>query len=207
MGDGTGVADEASGNTQQPPQQKNRSMTKIPAYSGTRHLCVILTSVLAASLLAGCATSTGADTSAEAPYCYKTSKGRVVACTRVPAPSLNADAQAKRFTPDPNALTVYVVRRNWGDGGRFVKISADNEMAAETLPNTMVRFKLKPGTHTFTLDFEGQRQVATVMVKLVTYDFFGSMERFGHGRARLYGRLTARMQFGKGLTRLAWSPT
>ena len=144
MGDGTGVADEASGNTQQPPQQKNRSMTKIPAYSGTRHLCVILTSVLAASLLAGCATSTGADTSAEAPYCYKTSKGRVVACTRVPAPSLNADAQAKRFTPDPNALTVYVVRRNWGDGGRFVKISADNAMAAETLPNTMVPFKLKP---------------------------------------------------------------
>lgn len=162
MGDGTGVADEASGNTQQPPQQKNRSMTKIPAYSGTRHLCVILTSVLAASLLAGCATSTGVDTSAEAPYCYKTSKGRVVACTRVPAPSLNADAQAKRFTPDPNALTVYVVRSNWGDGGRFVKISADNAMAAETLPNTMVRFKLKPGTHTFTLDFEGERQVATV---------------------------------------------
>ena len=35
-------------------------------------------------------------------------------------------------------------------------------MAAETLPNTMVRFKLKPGTHTFTLDFEGERQVATV---------------------------------------------
>uniref|UniRef100_UPI0030F5C547 hypothetical protein n=1 Tax=uncultured Acidovorax sp. TaxID=158751 RepID=UPI0030F5C547 len=162
MGDGTGVADEASGNTQQPPQQKNRSMTKITAYSGTRRLSVILSSVLAASLLAGCATSTGADPSAEAPYCYKTSKGRVVACTRVPAPSLNADAQAKRFTPDPNALTVYVVRRNWGDGGRFVKISADNEMAAETLPNTMVRFKLKPGTHAFTLDFEGERQVATV---------------------------------------------
>ena len=162
MGDGTGVADEASGNTQQPPQQKNRSMTKIPAYSGTRRLCVILTSALVASLLAGCATPTGADPSAEAPYCYKARKGRVIACTRVPAPSLNADAQAKRFTPDPNALTVYVVRRNWGDGGRFVKISADNEIAAETLPNTMVRFKLKPGTHTFSLDFEGERQVATV---------------------------------------------
>ena len=162
MGKSAGVADKPAVADQQPPQQRIRSMTKIPPHSGTRRLCVILTSALVASLLAGCATPTGADPSAEAPYCYKARKGRVIACTRVPAPSLNADAQAKRFTPDPNALTVYVVRRNWGDGGRFVKISADNEMAAETLPNTMVRFKLKPGTHTFTLDFEGERQVATV---------------------------------------------
>lgn len=156
------VADEPSAATQQPQQKRIGSMTKNPAYSGTRRLSLILTSVLATGLLAGCATRTGADSSVEAPYCYKTSKGRAIACTRVPAPSLNADAQAKRFTPDPNAFTVYVVRRNWGDGGHFVKISADNAMAAETLPNTMVRFKLKPGTHTFTLDFEGERQVATV---------------------------------------------
>lgn len=136
-------------------------MTKNPAYPAT-HFSVILASVLTVSLLAGCATSNGVDSTAEVPYCYKTSKGRVKACTQMPAPSLNADAQAKRFTRDPSALTVYVVRRNWGDGGLIVKVSADNGMAAETLPNTMVRLKLKPGAHTFAFDFEGARQVVTI---------------------------------------------
>ena len=118
--------------------------------------------VVAAGLLAGCATPPPPDPTAEAPFCHKTNKGRVIACTKAPAPSLNADADAKRFAPDPGALTVYVVRRNWADGGNFVKVQVDDGPAVETLPNTMVRVKLKPGPHTIAFEFEGQRKTTTI---------------------------------------------
>lgn len=121
--------------------------------------------VLVAGLLAGCATPPAPDPTVEIPYCHKTNKGRVIACTTAPAPSLNADAQAKQFAPDPNALTVYVVRRNWGDGRNFVKVQADGGAAVETLPNTMVRYRLKPGSHSIAFDFEGQRPATTVAGK------------------------------------------
>jgi hypothetical protein len=118
--------------------------------------------IASGALLAGCATPPPPDPAAELPHCYKTNKGRVIACTQAPAPSLNADADAKRFTPDPTALTVYVVRRNWGDGRHFIKVQADGGPTVETLPNTMVRYRLKPGTHTIAFEFEGQRPATTV---------------------------------------------
>lgn len=111
-----------------------------------------------AAVLAGCATPPVADPTAEAPHCHKTNRGRVLECTSAPAPSLQADAQAKRFDPDPAALTVYVVRRNWGDGRHVVKVQADNGPLAETLPDTMVRLRLRPGAHAIAFEFEGQRQ-------------------------------------------------
>ena len=116
----------------------------------------------AAVLLAGCATPPAPDPTAEAPYCHKTNKGRVIACAKAPAPSLNADAEAKRFSADPGALTVYVVRRNWSDGRNFVKVQVDDGPAVETLPDTMIRAKLKPGPHTIAFDFEGQRKTTSV---------------------------------------------
>ena len=109
-------------------------------------------------LMAGCATKPPPDPAAELPHCYKTNKGRVIACTSGPVPSLNADADAKRFTPDPELLTVYVVRRNWGDGRNFVKVQADNGPVADTLPDTMVRIKLRPGAHTIAFEFDGARR-------------------------------------------------
>lgn len=121
--------------------------------------------VLVGGLLAGCATPPAPDPTAEVPYCHKTNKGRVIACTAAPVPSLNADAQAKQFTSDPNALTVYVVRRNWSDGQNFVKVQADDGATVQTLPNTMVRYKLKPGTHTIVFESEGQRPTTSVAGK------------------------------------------
>ena len=118
--------------------------------------------VLVGGLLAGCATPTTPDPSAEVPYCHKTNRGRVIACTADPVPSLSADAQAKQFAPDPNALTVYVVRRNWSDGQNFVKVQADDGVTVETLPDTMVRYRLRPGSHTFAFNVEGQRSVTSV---------------------------------------------
>ena len=118
--------------------------------------------VAVVGLLAGCATPPAPDLTAEVPYCHKTNKGWVIACTAAPVPSLNADAQAKQFAADPNALTVYVVRRNWSDGRNFVKVQVDDGAAVETLPDTMVRYRLRPGSHTFAFNVEGQRSVTSV---------------------------------------------
>lgn len=126
------------------------------------HLLALLA---VAAVLAGCATPPPPDPTAEVPHCYKTNKGRVIACTSAPVPSLNADADAKRFVADPNALTVYVVRRNWGDGRNFVKVYPEGGIGIETLPNTMIRLKFKPGTYAIAFEFEGKRQSTTVQGK------------------------------------------
>lgn len=123
----------------------------------------LLTLPIAALLtLAGCATPPPPNPTAEVPYCHKTNKGRIIACTKAAVPSLDADAAAKRFTPDPDALTVYVVRRNWADGGNFLTVQGGGAAGVETLPNTMVRFRFKPGRHTIAFEFDGQRQTTTV---------------------------------------------
>ncbi len=121
--------------------------------------------VLVAGLLAGCATPPAPAPTVEIQYHHKTKKGRVIACTTAPAPSLHADAQAKQFAYDPTALTVSAVLRNLGDGRNFVKVQADGGAAVETLPNTMVRYRLKPGSHSIAFDFEGQRPATTVAGK------------------------------------------
>lgn len=123
------------------------------------HLLALLA---VAAVLAGCATPPPPDPAAEVPHCYKTNKGRVIACTSAPVPSLNANADAKRFAPDPSALTVFVVRRNWGDGRHVVKVHPDNGPGIETLPDTLIRLKFKPGTHTIAFEFDGKRQSSTV---------------------------------------------
>jgi hypothetical protein len=55
-----------------------------------------------------------------------------------------------------------VVRRNWADGRNFVTVQGDSAAGVETLPNTMVRFRFKPGRHTVAFEFDGQRQTTTV---------------------------------------------
>lgn len=156
-----------------------------------RHLAAVLT---VGTVLAGCATPPPIDPVAEVPHCYKTNKGRVIACTTAPAPNLNADAEAKRFAPDPNALTVYVVRRNWADGRNYVKVHPDNGPGIETLPDTMVRLKFAPGTRMIAFEFDGQRQSTTVNgtageVRFVRLDgtVWAWTARSGPGRVRTNG--------------------
>lgn len=127
-----------------------------------KHRPMIVGALGAVVLLAGCASPRVPDPTAEVPHCYRSSKGRVIACTPVAAPSLNADAEAKRLVPDRDALTVYVVRRNWGDGRHFVKVHPDGGAGVDTLPDTMVRFRFKPGTHSVAFEFDGKRQSSRV---------------------------------------------
>lgn len=118
-----------------------------------------------AAVASGCASQPPADTSASGAYCYQPVTYRLKTCTTAPVPSLSVDAEAKRFERDPSALTIYVVRSNWADGPSFVSVKVDSGPSAQTLPNSMVRMKLSPGTHSIAYEFEGQRATQSVQGK------------------------------------------
>lgn len=122
-------------------------------------MLVLLAATLAA---AGCAAPGPQDPDLRSPYCAKTNKGRVYACTSKAVPSLREDAEAKRFSPEPGSFTVSVVRSSWSDRRNVVAVRANDAPAVETLPDTMVRFRLKPGTHQLALAFDGQERWLTV---------------------------------------------
>ncbi len=102
--------------------------------------------------LAGCATPV--DRYAEKPYCH-TDRGRNAYCTKENAPSLSKDEESKLFSSDPGALIVYVVRY-WGDGHHPLDISIDGAMSMETVPNSMIRLRLKPGSHRISFAVAGK---------------------------------------------------
>lgn len=123
---------------------------------------VCATAMSATTLLAACATPTPPAQAEALGHCTKNRKGQAIACTRTPAPSPDEDAAAKRFLPDPSALTVYVVRRNWADAIRVVPVQAGSGPAVDTLPDTMIRMRLAPGRHDISFLSDGVRQVTTV---------------------------------------------
>lgn len=129
--------------------------------------------LLVLGTLAGCATLPTPDPTAELPYCHKNPKGRPIVCTTANAPSLLADAQAKLYDPDPSALTVFVVRRLWADGRNILRVSIDDRREAETVPNSMVRFRVEPGTHVLSFEFAGKRHATTVAGKAGGVRFVG----------------------------------
>jgi hypothetical protein len=109
----------------------------------------LLTAVLA---LAGCATPV--DRLAEKPYCH-TDRGRNAYCTKDAVPSLAMDEEAKQFSSDPKTLTIYVVRY-WGDGHHPMDISVNGGAAMDTVPNSMIRLRMKPGSHRISFSVEGK---------------------------------------------------
>lgn len=116
-------------------------------------------SPLAAVLaLAGCATPV--DRLAEKPYCH-TDRGRNAYCTKDAAPSLTRDEEAKQFSSDPEALTVYVVRY-WWDGHHPMDISVDGGAAMETVPNSMIRLRMKAGSHRISFRVGGKSSDRTI---------------------------------------------
>ena len=93
--------------------------------------------------LVGCAAPV--DQLAEKTYCH-TDRGRHAYCTKEVAPSLQRDAEAKQFASVPDALTIYVVRY-WGDGHHPMEISIDGSAPMETVPDSMIRLRVKAGEH------------------------------------------------------------
>jgi hypothetical protein len=102
--------------------------------------------------LVGCAAPI--DQLAEKPYCH-TDRGRKAFCTKDIAPSLQRDAESKLFAPAQDALTVYVVRY-WGDGHHPMEVSLNGGASMETVPDSMIRLRVKAGDHRIAFKVDGK---------------------------------------------------
>ncbi len=112
--------------------------------------------------LSGCACPWERPARADGTYCYVLGKVRNSVCTVQTVPSIDADRQAKRFQPDEQAFTLYVVRYRWADASRRVPVTIDTGSEVTTVPGSMVRLRLKPGTHRLSFTWQGETKVQTV---------------------------------------------
>ena len=107
--------------------------------------------------LVGCMTKPLQPVRADGTYCHKIGKSYrpTLTCTTDAVPSIEVEAQAKRFEPSAEALTVYVLRKRWGDARNLVVTSIDGRRQVTTIPESLVRIRLKPGEHRIALSWEG----------------------------------------------------
>lgn len=107
--------------------------------------------------LVGCMTKPLQPVRADGIYCHKVGKSYrpTLTCTAEAVPSIEVEAQAKRFEPSADALTVYVLRKRWGDARNLVVASIDGRQQVTTIPESLVRIRLKPGEHRLALSWEG----------------------------------------------------
>lgn len=108
--------------------------------------------------LAGCMTKPLRPVNADGTYCHRLGKSYrpKLTCTPAAVPTDAVEAEAKRFDADPASLTVYVLRRNWGDASVVVTVTVDGAASAATIPDSLVRLRLKPGVHRLAAQWDGQ---------------------------------------------------
>ena len=102
-----------------------------------------------ALLTTGCMTKPLRPANADGTYCFRTGKSYrpKLTCTPTPIPAGSIEADAKRFEPTPGKLTVYVVRKRWGDASNVVRISSGASSAVDTVPESFARWRLPAGSH------------------------------------------------------------
>jgi hypothetical protein len=107
--------------------------------------------------LGGCMTKPLQPVRADGSYCHRIGKSYrpTLTCTTEPVPPLDTEAQAKRFEPSAEALTVFILRKRWGDARNLVVTSIDGRRQVTTIPESLVRIRLKPGEHRIALSWEG----------------------------------------------------
>jgi hypothetical protein len=108
--------------------------------------------------LSGCMSKPLAPVNADGTYCHSIGRRprNKLTCTPQPVPAPNVEAQAKRFEPTGDALTIYVVRRSWGDASRPAVISLDAGARVATIPESLVRMRVKPGRHSLSVEWDGR---------------------------------------------------
>lgn len=104
---------------------------------------------LSATALPGCMTKPQQPVRADGTYCYAYGRAyrQRFTCTTDAVPAAQVEAEAKRFQPDPSALTIYVIRRRWLDSRDAVALTVDNHAPITTLPESFVRIRVRPGAH------------------------------------------------------------
>ena len=106
-----------------------------------------------AALTAGCMTKPLRPANADGTYCHRWGRAYrpTFTCTPTAIPPAAIEAQAKLFEPVPGLLTVYVVRKRWGDGLFRMRVSTEGVPPIDLVPETFARLKLSPGRHRLTL--------------------------------------------------------
>lgn len=105
--------------------------------------------VLTATLGAGCMTKPMRPANPDGTYCFAVGRWyqREFTCTSKPIPAVAVEEEAKRFEPTPELLTVYVIRKRWGDVINAVSLTVDAGAPVITTPESFVRLRLRPGAH------------------------------------------------------------
>lgn len=131
-----------------------------------RRLALSVGAGATATLLSACMSVPARPVEADGTYCHRIGKSyrQKRTCTALPVPSDATEAGAKRFEPASDAATLYIVRRRWGDTANRVPVSLDDRPAFLTIPDSVVRVRLKPGNHQVAIEWEAQRQVRIVSV-------------------------------------------
>jgi hypothetical protein len=134
--------------------------------------------------LAGCMTKPVRPANADGTYCFAFGKypSRKLTCTTAAIPSEQVEAAAKRFEAVPDMLTVYVVRKRWGDRRNTVRLTPDSGSAIVTVPESLVRLRLKPGPHTLAADWDEGRasmDIAGAAGEIVFVELVGSVWSWG----------------------------
>lgn len=153
---------------------------------------VLVGSGLVALFGTGCMTKPMQPANSDGTYCFGTGKWyrRKLTCTPTPIPPESVEVEAKRFEPAPGLLTVYVVRKRWGDVINQVRLAVDNGAPVVTTPESFVRLRLQPGPHRFTAAWsEGSTELVVSgaagevrVVELVGSVWaWGSTYRLDHG--------------------------
>jgi hypothetical protein len=153
---------------------------------------MIVATGLVALLGTGCMTKPMQPANPDGTYCFATGKwhSRKLTCTPTPIPPESVEAEARRFEPAPRLLTVYVIRKRWGDTVNPVRLTVDGGAPVVTTPESFVRLRMRPGPHTFTAAWsEGTAELAVDgsagdvrVVELVGSVWsWGSTYRLDHG--------------------------
>lgn len=95
-------------------------------------------------------------------FCYRPGRSRKLTCTPVPVPPEQVEAQVKRFEPDSNRLTVFVVRKRWADGSDRIDLRVEGHTPVTTVPESFVRLRLSPGRHQLAFSWNGADVTTTV---------------------------------------------
>lgn len=123
--------------------------------SSRRRLLKIMTGV-SAILLTGCAAAPAIRADRSRTYCLKTLKRKRTMCTAERTPSIAVEAEAKRFEPMPDVLTLFVVRWSWVDAVKPIPLVIDDDTQIVTLPKSLVRIRLAPGPHELSFEWDGK---------------------------------------------------
>ena len=117
--------------------------------SNTKRRTALLGLAGFALLGAGCMTKPLRSANADGTYCYRIGKSYrpKLTCTPGAIPSEQAEAQAREFGGTPDRLTVYVVRKRWGDTGYMIPVAAEGAARVDTVPESFARLRLAPGQH------------------------------------------------------------